>query len=104
MIIKLCLPNTRIPSIHFRKIDMTTKNSGDLIRFPHSVGGGRLNSYQISKRGGLPRCQFLEGVAGKQGGLQFLHKNKLKFEIYNCKKRLKTKIVFSVTDRPSCFN
>ena len=47
---------------------------------------------------------IFRGVAGKQGGLQFLHKNKLKFEIYNCKKSLKTKIVFFVTDRPSCFN
>ena len=113
MIIKLSLPNTCIPSIHFRKIDMTTKNSGDFIRFPHSVhpppplsAGGRVAVELLSnyKKGRLAKMSIFRGVAGKQGGLQFLHKNKLKFEIYNCKKRLKTKIVFSVTDRPSCFN
>ena len=84
MIIKLSLPNTCIPSIHFRKIDMTTKNSGDFIRFPHSVhpppprsaaggggGGWQLNSYQISKRVGLPRCQFLEGLQGNREGCNF---------------------------------
>ena len=40
------------------------------------------------------RPQLLEGVAGKEGGdffqegLQFSHKNKLKFEILNDKKSL----------------
>ena len=35
MIIQLSLAIYTYPTINFRKIDMTTKNSGGFIRFPH---------------------------------------------------------------------
>ena len=51
---------------------------------------------KFSKRGSLTKSQFLEGIAKKEGvtffrGLQFLHKNKLKLEIFNNKKVYKQK-------------
>ena len=51
----------------------------------------------FQKRGGLTRSQFLEGgcwergVDHFQGPLQFFHKKKLKFEIFNGKKVYKQK-------------
>ena len=49
---------------------------------------------KFSKSGDLTGPQILEGVAEKeggeffQGGFQFSHENKLKFEIFNDKKSL----------------
>ena len=47
----------------------------------HPLSAGGWVSYQIFKKGGLTGSQFLES-------LQFLHKNKLKFETLNNKKKL----------------
>ena len=60
------------------------------------------NLHQIFKKRGLIGSQFSEGVAFKVGGgrfqgVQFLHKTfKLKSEIFNDKKSLKTKKFFSL--------
>ena len=40
MIIRLCPPIYTYPTIHFRKIDMTTKHFGGFIRFPRHCSGG----------------------------------------------------------------
>ena len=40
---------------------------------------------KIYKKKGLTGSQFLEGVTFSRGGGQFLHKNKLKSEIFNKK-------------------
>ena len=51
MIIRLCTPIYTYSPIHFRKIDMTTKNSGGFIRFhlpPHSGGGGWCRANECS--------------------------------------------------------
>ena len=66
--------------------------------FPLSDGVGGLSLLpDFQKRGGwgLTGSQFLEGVACKEGGdffpggeLQFLLKNKLKYEIFDDKKSL----------------
>ena len=57
------------------------------------MGGGRVEPpNKFSKRQGLTGPQLLEGVAGKErvtflrGGCNF-HKNKLKSEIFNGKKK-----------------
>ena len=59
-------------------------------------GGEELSpqpNFQKKEGGGLTRPSLLEGVAGKEEviffrgrGLQFSHKKKLKFEIFNDKK------------------
>ena len=70
------------------------------VHLPLSAGMGCVGrgwcwaSYQIFKKGGLAGSQFWEVITRKeggyffQGGLQFLHKNKLKYEIFNEKKSL----------------
>ena len=64
---------------------------------------GRLNLQpNFQKRGGLGLTSaFRWGVAGKEGvtfsgGLQFSHKNKLKSDIVNDKKRLQAQIFFFI--------
>ena len=51
------------------------------------------------RKGGLTGFQFSEGVCwewrARGGGVQVLHKNKLKSEIFNDKKSLETNMFFS---------
>ena len=62
---------------------------------------------KFSKRGGLDRTStFRGGLLGKRGwlfsgGLQFLHKNTSKSEIFDDKKSLWGKIFFSVINKNS---
>ena len=72
---------------------------------PLSAGGGGLNLQLNFQKGCLIGPQLLEGIAGKEGmpffrggreDCNFHIKNKLKSEIFNDKKSLLAKIVFSV--------
>ena len=60
--------------------------------------GGVESSTKFSKKGGgLTRSQFLGGLSREDEGgvvVQFLHKNKLKSEIFNKKKKFINKNVF----------
>ena len=66
------------------------------------MGGGVEPPTKFSKRGKLDRISIFRGVAGKEGwpfsgGLQFLHKNKLKSEILLTKKVFKNYYFFVIT-------
>ena len=61
MIIQLCPP-----PIHFRKIEMTTKNSGGFIRFPSPSGF----PIGVANMGGLS-----QNMGGAWGELKMLPKN-----------------------------
>ena len=69
---------------------------------PRERDGGLSFRPNFFKKVGLPGSQFLVGgcweIKGDffQGVLQFLHKNNIKSEIFNNKKKLLTKMFFSV--------
>ena len=70
--------------------------------FSAGGGGGVDPVTKFSKRAGLTRSQFWEGVSGKEGvtffsgGCSFFIKDKLKFEIFKVKKNFINKMSFSV--------
>ena len=77
MIIRLCTPIYTYSPIHFRKIDMTTKNSGGFIRFhlPLHSGGGWCRANECS-------IAFLHSMVQTQMKLQETYPNILE-EIIN---------------------
>ena len=82
--------------------------------FPTFCGGGGWTSNQIFKKGGLDRTLiFIRGLVGKRGltflrgggrSCNFYIKDQLKCEIFNDKKRLETKMFFSVMTKKKNLN
>ena len=63
--------------------------------------GGSEPSTKFSKRGAWQDPNFEKVGCWKRGGCNFYKRNKLKSEIFNCKKSLQTKVFFSVITKNS---